>query len=283
MHGLISLVDVGAEGFIAYLWDMRDEHVYLYGEWLVEEGVPERGKGQRPLVASLLNVDSSLLNPGDNNIDPRINVVVTVSQAPQLTNPDVRAVLNLPRPRKIHYCISGDLANDSLAGPANSIGSVIGKPAQLSGIRIFEYTFSDPDKVTLTSDDGIVLWNCPESRLLVPVDNRNIAVLHFYDEPAESFPDEDTAQKHNQEEFNLSFKFLGVQLELVKQPGPILPVPLIPGLLPGEVDSLDQREIFALEAMFRARTGNNAPASKKGGNGGGQVCSPAHAVVVPGK
>lgn len=279
LHGLISLVDIGSDGFIAYLLDMKDEHVYMYGDWLTEQGIPTRGKGQRPLLASLQGVDAATRNQGTNTIDPTMNVVVQVPKAPPIIDPRVRAVLNLPRPQNIHYCISGTLLPNSLKGTTGSIVNLVATPPQLSGIRIFEYSFADASKVQLSSDDGTnKLWTCPVPRLLAPVDNKNIAVLHVYDEPKERFPDEDTATKHNQDEFNLSFAFLGVPLELVKVAQDVIPAGHIPGLHPGELDSLDQREVFVLNIMFKVRCGQDPQPDKKT-TGGGQVCSPAHAIV----
>ncbi|HEX3093539.1 MAG TPA: hypothetical protein VHW72_12995 [Candidatus Angelobacter sp.] len=279
LHGLISMVDIGAGGFIAYLLDMKEDHVYLYGDWLTEQDFPTRGKGQRPVVASLQGVDAAMLNQGTNTIDPALNVVVKVQKAPPITDVRVRAVLNLPRPQNIRYCISGTLLPNSLKGAAGPITSLVATPPRLCGIRIFEYTFDDATKVQLLAEDGTKLWACPEAKLLAPIDNKNIAVLHVYDEPKDRFPDEDTATKHNQDEFNLSFAFLGVPLELVKVPQDAVPAGPMPGLDPGELDSLDQREAFVLNIMFKVRCRQDPPPSK-GSGGGGQICSPAHAVVT---
>src|SRR5689334_16860490 len=164
LHGAICLVDVGASGFKAYLIDMGDEHAYLYGDWLFEKLIPQKAKGQWPLEANLEGVDSSPKVIGQNTLDPNENVIVNISAPPSEPYPNNRALIYLPRPRKIYNFVSGKLAANSILGTKDDIKKIEGNPVDVSGIRVFEYTFTDKDKVALFDDteDGIALWTPPE-------------------------------------------------------------------------------------------------------------------------
>src|SRR5229473_5533224 len=77
LHGLISLIDIGADGFIAYVVDIGAEHKYLYGNWLTESDIPKKEEGGPPLYATLLGVEK-----GHSDIDCKKNAVLKVSRLP---------------------------------------------------------------------------------------------------------------------------------------------------------------------------------------------------------
>jgi len=270
LHGLISLVQVNNSGFLAHLIEMGDEHQYLYGNWLLEEEVPRRGNGQMPLVAQLSGVD-----PGTQGLDPNFNLVVHVSPIPADTDPRVRAVIRLPLPRDIHYFISGTVSPGVITGPASSVTKIVGQPDQLSGVRVFEYTFQDQGKVLLAAEDGTTLWSCPP---LAVLPDRNVAVLHIYDEPGKTLP---ANSDHNVREFNESTGFLGVPLQLTKTVQALTGLPgqnAIPGLFPGETATLDMRAVFVLDQLMNHRPQKLSSPKVTGGPGsGGQVCSGGNA------
>src|ERR1051326_3921475 len=96
-HGLITLIDTKENGFRAHLLEIGDVHKYLLGNWLEDADIPMRKKGADPLSATLDNVDT-----GTAQLDPNLNAVFKLDALPNDTEKDVRAVLRLPRPRKIH-------------------------------------------------------------------------------------------------------------------------------------------------------------------------------------
>src|SRR5258708_7968312 len=73
LHGLITLVDVGRDGFLAYLLYRDDEHVYLYGDWLFEKEIPQPSLGLWPLEATLTNVIAFPAKDGENTLNPTQN------------------------------------------------------------------------------------------------------------------------------------------------------------------------------------------------------------------
>jgi hypothetical protein len=216
----------------------------------------------------------------------------------------VRAAIGLPRPRKIHHFILGDLAPGALAGDT---GSLVEVPTQISGIRVFEYGFSNSSQVRLQAGPNNVLWQCPKP---APVLNTSVAVLHIYNEPGEEMPHQQAAD-HNLQEFNRTLSYLGAKLTL-KVPGKVRSqnsISLPDGLLFDEVAALDRRHCFAVKLIHDLRqvinfnTEIELSKSEKtlisenfrklltelfgiirGGGGGGtgsQVCGGANALVGP--
>jgi hypothetical protein len=286
MHGFISLVDTGGkeDAFLAYVLDMGDEHAYLYGDWLYEEEFPLRMPGQLPLMLELQGVDSYSPN-AKNTLDTKVNVVVEVAEVPYLDNSAILAVIQMPRPRAIYYAISGDIQKDSLKGTVDDIGKIQGKPEQVSGIRIFVYTCPDFKKVQLISqltNDTDPLWHAPKLTEGNPAKfpDRNVFVLHIYDEPPITMSTED-AQAHTMEEFNKSLEMMNVAVQMTKKAGPLeLPNPLPPdleGLISEELSTLNIRRRLVLGLLNEARGG--CPEEDTGGGTGGQVCSGAHGVL----
>jgi hypothetical protein len=225
LHGLISLVDVGDDGFIAYALEIGTAHRYLYGNWLTEQEIPVRPQGGQPLIAELTGVDS-----GEETLNTNFNVVVQVDKAPDVDHDDVRAVFKLPRPSKIHHFVAGTLAN-ALQG---TLKPIAGKPVALSGIRIFEYTFQDSGDVHLTQASGTEpLWMCPGA-VRAKGQTLKVAVLHIYDQPGEDMLDH---TQHTLDEFKKSAAFLGTDITLSNAviAGP--QTSSLPGLLPAETTS----------------------------------------------
>jgi len=262
LHGLISLVDVGGSGFIAYALEMGDDHRYLYGNWLTEHEIPQRQQGAQPLIAELTGVD-----PGTATLDTSKDVILKSVTAPDVDHQDVRAVFRLPRPLKIHYLVPGKLPAGNLQGDVNR---VVGKPTALSGLRVFEYTFAESGKVHLTQASGTTpLWLCPGP---VPVKSQNfkLSVLHIYDQPGEELLGH---LKHTKDEFKKSAAFLGADLSLdqaVKTTtDPIIP---LPGMLMGETVCLSRREDAVLNILATDREGV-APNPGTGGCSGTGVCA----------
>jgi len=187
-HGLISLIDITGDGFIANLLEIAGDHAYLAGDWLLERPV---APGSR---AKLSGVDS-----GTAKLDPKRNPVVRgLTKPPALDPRFIRAQIFLPRPKAIHYFRSGTLDRASVTQTA---GTLQLDPAfeQLSGIKVFEYEFPDIAKVGLSGD---IEWK--------PTDTvgseRPSCAIHIYDEPAAALAH---AQAHNIREFRLSAEVLG--------------------------------------------------------------------------
>lgn len=271
LHGLISLVDSGKNGFKAYILDMGDEHEYLYGNWLVEDTIPLRSKGQAPLRAALQGVSA-----GKAKLDTKFNLVVAIKNLPGDNDPSLRAVIDLPRPKTIHHFISGSIASYAITGSTSAIGMIVDEPGQVSGVRVLEYEFEEQGKVILVPDLGTPLWSCPQ---LASVKDRNIAVLHVYNEPGDPLPN---ARAHSIAEFNQSAAFLGVQIALAKAAQMLLPAQgqiSIPGLLPGETAALDQRKTRVINMVRDDRTKTPAIDDPGGGGTGGQICSAVNGLV----
>lgn len=281
LHGLISLVDEGKKGYIAFLLEMGEEHRYLYGDWLLEDvipprrtdPIPERGEDQTPLEATLTGVKHVGPEVPASQLDPQFNAVLKVAAAPSFNHPAVRAIFGLPRPRRIYYFICGKVGPNSFTvKPSEFINNK--PPDFVSAIRLFEYEVLT-DKhgrplAKLVSKDRNYLWICP-SLAKVKKTHNSIAVLHIYDEPGLRSPD---PKGHNLREFDRSIAFLGKDGTL--QTPTTDPIsfphgqPRIHGFLPGELNSLDQRESNVEILLNQTRTGKISADST---GSGGQVCS----------
>jgi hypothetical protein len=284
LHGFISLIDVGDDGFVGLVLDMGDAHAYLYGDWLFEQTLPVRAPGQFPLHLGVEGVDSYKKDESKNTLDSSKNVVVKLDSFPSLPNPSVRALLFLPRPRQIYYAISGTIDPNSIQGTKWDIGRIQGTPAEVSGVKVFEYTCKTFEAVKLVhyTNDTNPYW-CPTPDHVVELVSKRIAILHIYDEPQKTMlPDE--AAQHTVDEFNASLKVLGVQVQLTKKADDHVTLPSpIDGLLLEELDTLDKRSLLTLDLLNQQRAqGANDNTNPIGGGTGGQVCSGAHAVITPG-
>src|ERR1041385_2607971 len=277
LHGLISLVDNNGTGFIGYALDMGDDHVYRFGNWLDEQEIPKRVDGYAPFDATLLNVDPFPVAQPLLRLDPELNVVLKLNAPPPIRSRNVRAIFRLPRPRAVYHFISGTIQNGSLQGSQQAQDALLKTPKQVSGIRIFEYTFQNFASVALvqTGTDGSAgtLWNCPQP---AQIEGKMVSVLHIYDEPLKPFSTDEEIANHNLDEFNLGFGLFGIDMKLTKLPSGIVAAPAqphIPGLIDGETASLDQRSDSVITMLHRVRGKENlALPGKPGGGTGGQVC-----------
>jgi hypothetical protein len=284
LHGLITLIDVKEKGFLAHVLEIGSDHQYLMGDWLQEAEIPEREKGRAPLQASLTNVD-----PGTATLNPDTNAVLKLESLPPDTSSEVRAVLRLPRPRKIYNFVVGKLPKGALAGDVKRLVRV---PEQISGTQVFEYTFQDKGQVALVSDSGRALWKPkalavttdPAASDEAPARKLSVAVLHVYDEPGIRLPGNALRdlEDHNRREFRLSSIFLHSDLDLVKnmaQPEDFNRDAIPPGLLPGEVTNLEERVASVLPIVLGLRQGSASGASAGGGSSG-PVCGGMQAQLM---
>jgi hypothetical protein len=277
IHGLVTLIDVKEKGFLAHMLEIGDEHEYLLGDWLEEAAIPERKTGKEPLRATLTQVDS-----GPAQLDPGQNAVLKLNSVPADTSSNVRAVLRLPRPRKIYNFVRGKLRANALNG---DLSRLVRTPNEISGVAVFEYTFQDKERVALVTDSGTGIWK-PKGLAFVSVPGGDlaVAVLHVYDEPGIRLRGdaiEDMAG-HNRREFKLSSEFLASNLELVKDtetPFLLLKDDVPPGLLPGEVTNLDERDQSVFAIVLGLRQGN-ASGAAAGGGSAGPICAGMHAQLM---
>lgn len=278
LHGLITLVDTG-KAYIAYLLEMGDEHRYLYGNWMIEDSISRRRDGQNPMVAVLKGVHHG--RGPTSELMPELNAVLKIKKVNPISDSRIRAIFYLPRPQKIHHFVCGKLFKNSLKiDPGEFVNST--PPTFLSAIRIFEYEIvmgREGPRARLVSRDRSPLWTCP-ALAPIPSTNRKVAVLHIYDEPGFSLNDE-SAKKHNLQEFKLSMEFLGKSQTLTKVTGMAISrpkgQPSVPGLVTGETGTLDQREQQFLQFLVDARSGSEF--SQDVGSGG-PVCSGGNAKVM---
>jgi len=115
----------------------------------------------------------------------------------------------------IYYYTCGDARNIIDGDRSKLVNGVF--PSFISETRVFEYTFADSQKPQLLAGDppvGDPLWRLPDD--LAPAGNRNVAKLHFYDEPGEPFDDDSVAEQHARDEFALGTKRLGLPLTLTE-------------------------------------------------------------------
>lgn len=288
LHGLISLVEISNGGFDAYMIDMGTDHRYLFGSWLLESDIPARNEdtGQDPLVFTLDSVDTAAPT-ADNTLNPDLNLIISVNKPLPPNLPRVRAVAHLPRPRKIYYFICGKITPGTITGEVNKLVQV---PTGISGVRVFEYTFADGVKPQLFAGNPPqppqkAVWTCPDD--LAQVGNRQVATLHFYDEPG-MILDPGVAQTHNRDEFTQSAEILGAKISLAKDPGAALPIPPITqtdihtlGVLQEEIAPLGGRPRVLLGFQFGKRTGGQPlpqPRDTSAG-GGGPICGGGNARV----
>lgn len=287
-HGLFCLMENCWDDFTACMLDMQDEHKYLYGNWLFEKPVPPRAPGQKPWDVKLYGVTASPILPTGNNVlDPDKNMIYhyPLGQAPPLSHADVRAIIRLPRPRQIHYFVPGNLAPDALRGTANAMAQIPQIPKCLYNIRVFEYTYDDIQAVYLgptTTEPGygpshLYLWR-PGTPVILPGKNKQVSVLHLYDEPAQVFSDEKAAA-HGLLEFNKSLAFLGAAAQLTATATPTdvnaCPNSLTPdGLISPELSTLSLREVLVGELLKGLRTQKDGGSGDgSGGGSGGPICT----------
>jgi hypothetical protein len=253
MHGLICLVDEGpGGGFIAYLNDMGSEHKYFCGDFLAEKEIPVTGTGYAQYL-ELVNVAGNI---NGNTLDPSQNAVVNLPYAPESTA-NIRAAIGLPRPLDICHFIQGTLAPKAFAG---NIKRLVKPPQTITGIRVFQYSFSDYHCVRLQDGPHNIIWECPKPVCIKDKDGNplHIAVLHIYNEPLEEMPHPQAAE-HNLREFNQTLSYLGAPDLQLKIPGHVItpsstsPHPLL-AVLPEEVSALDHRHAYIVSLIPHFRT-----------------------------
>lgn len=285
LHGLISLVEISGGGFDAYMIDMGADHRYLFGTWLLEKEIPQRNEdiGQDPLVFMLDSVNAATPTP-DNTLNPDLNLIIGLNKEQHLPPnlPRVRAVAHLPRPRKIYYFLCGSVAPGSITG--DGVKKLVKVPSTISGVRVFEYTFADGVRPQLLAGNpatSTAAWTCPDD--LAMVGDRQVATLHFYDEPGVILG-QLRGQAHNSDEFSQSSAILGAQLNLSKATAAARPLPPVNqtdigtlGILEEEIDPLGLRNELLLDFQFKERTGQERPGSRVG-TGGGPICGGANAL-----
>lgn len=283
LHGLICVVDVGKEGYIAHVLDMGDEHKYLLGDWLQEIDLPGRPRGFPPRRSNLLGVDCAPQSQ-QNVLDCTNNAVIQLTDQPSDESADVREVIRLPRPRCVHPFIRGTVQQGGISDPGGALKEA---PSYLSGILVFEYTFPRPRFLRLEEDpdeagNRSILWRASApARVSLKDRTLNVVVLHVYDEPPGKAP-QDVAEGHSAREFHLSCNFLyGQGLDLVLPTTTRLRDKLdrVPGLLRGEIVNLNDRSRFVAEMLLDVREGVIVP-HDIGGGSGGPVCGGAHGEVV---
>jgi hypothetical protein len=284
LHGLVCLIDDGKDQFIGDLIDMGSDHEYLCGDFLYENQIPNG------TTLTLRGVDGAMAKSDENKLDSTLNAVVKIAHVPDQDNYYQSRII-LPRPNKIKYYIQGTLTKGSLNDPKNELQQP--PPDIISGIRVFEYSFTDSRDMHVSTETGDMFWNCP-----APVTFKDsstgevvsVAALHIYNEPPSVLP---YAGKHNKDEFNFTVSYLGAQVRLASPAVTQLnnyrpPV----GMIPEELHALDVRQEMIQELMKILRpmgsaagpisfkldwTPNRLKADAAGGGGGTQVCGGANA------
>jgi hypothetical protein len=274
LHGLICLVDTKTE-FVAYLLDMGSQHSYLCGNFLTEKDIPGPDIGANPLEGTLQGVDPVQAVPDENTLNQDLNAVVKMRSVPPTTNRGLHVSIHLPRPKKIYYFICGYVDRGSISGDTTELFKI---PKMISGIRVFEYTFSDPTNLLVNLNNDTTLWTCPN-----PLPHPNVTSLHIYNEPPIPFQTTAAAAAHNVFEFNESGRLLGTSCRLTKAADDIIAAAPgqdpISGLLPAETASLDTRDdTFAkFLASIRLRI---VPRVDFGGGAGSQVCGGMNGQII---
>jgi hypothetical protein len=267
LHGLICLIDIGKAGFLAHMLDVGDVHKYICGNWLLERDIRVHRISKAPVRMQLVGVE-----PGNARLDEGLNFIVKLSAVPNPYPVPLRAIITLPRPRHIYYFNQGAVSHTSCQG---NVSRFTRFPTVVSGLRVFEYRFSDYTKVALTNEYGRSIWDCPPPAP-IPEIGRVVSTQHIYDEPQEEVP-----AGHNLQEFNNSLAFLGVQdcQLLDSNTEPKINDLILPGALPGETSTLDSRDPDVLQLLFQARRRELFEALDVGSGGGGPVCGGANGVL----
>jgi hypothetical protein len=273
LHGLITLVDVNKLGFLAYMLDVGEDHRYLCGNWLLEREVKANPPQSYPILMDEVKASPPQPYPtrmqlvgvhaGHAKLDEGLNFIVKLSAQPNSPEIPLRAVITLPRPRKIYYYNQGLMHKECCGGTTSRFSKY---PTVVSGLRVFEYRFDDYREVALVNEHGRCIWECAKP---APSGRKNVATVHIYDEPQEGLSGD-----HNLREFNLSLKFLGVtDIELRDSSAERQINDLVlPGVLAGETSTLDERDPAVVRMLFQARRHKIFDFSDAGGAGGTQVC-----------
>jgi hypothetical protein len=278
LHGLVCLIDDNRKHFTADLVDMGEDHAYLCGDFLAEEPIVNGSE------LTLLGIDPANIS-SKNQLDPQKNVAVKLTDIPYSNN-YYYCRLNLPRPVDITYYINGTLNSADLPDLYKELQDT---PKQIAGIRVFEYTMISPNDVRLQDNDsGEIFWQC-QPQYLATTKNLNVAVLHVFNEPAETL---DGAAKHNKDEFNFTLSYMDARLRMV-QPAIVQDNDLPPeGIRMEELYALDRRDELVQKLMKSLREGTTlssftASSLKSvsvfggGGAGGSQVCGGANGIILP--
>ena len=266
LHGLICLVDVGKLGFLGYMLDVGKDHKYLCGNWLLEKEVKEQN-GCSPLQMQLVGVQA-----GEAKLDEGLNFIVRLSAHPNPSQVPLRAVITLPRPKHIYHFNQGEVRHTSCSGETSRFSRF---PTIVSGLRVFEYRFENYRNVALLDNYGHCVWECPPPAHVEDL-RRVVATVHIYDEPEKEVPAE-----HNLQEFNTSLQFLGVNTVTLLDSNTIPKVNdlILPGVLPGETSTLDERDPDVLKMIFQVRRGELFEARDAGSGGGSPVCGGANGTM----
>jgi hypothetical protein len=266
LHGLVCLIEDPAKDFTGYLIDRGHEHVYVAGNFGTEKPI---GSNQ---VLTLVNV-----TPGAKRLDPTKNAVLSKAQPKRGSVFDQSSII-LPRPDDILHFVCGLVVDGlTLVDPNTELA---GPPTFISGTRVFQYTFTDFNKVQLVAHDGSVFWQCPRPTV---VGNLAVAVLEVYNEPPHDLGT--TAAAHNKKEFNDSLLFIQAKKVQLLTPGffPQDVDSLPPGLTEDQVCSLDVRSVVIAHLKGKKTKGSDFAAqfgkNEDGGGGGTQVCGGANGIL----
>lgn len=219
LHGLVTLVET-QDDFKAYLISMTTEHRYLGGTWLAEREIPKGAKGTLKGVI-----------PGTAGLLPKEHPLLKISELPDPTHTNVRAVLTLPRPRAVHYLNRGTI--DIVAGNKEKLADT---PDTVSALRILEYGIETDYDSVFIQDLGLD-WVCGRSFTTFP-NGSQVASLHVFDIPMGAVSD-----THHVDEFALSSRVLGTPLVISNAiPSDVENNDLPPGVTELELLGLDERQ-----------------------------------------
>jgi len=222
----------------------------MAGDWLSEKAIPGGFNGALRGVTA-----------GSQRLACGRNAVAKLrGSLPDATDRRVLARIELPRPQDIVHFRKGSIAPANINDPSNRL---IEKPPILSGLRVFVYTFSDRLNVFL-SNGATKFWTCPD---LAELSDRHVAVLHIYNEP---HTEPSNPQQHSVDEFNLSARFLGLDVTISSPALGNMGEP-IPGLLPGEPECLARRDELIQELLLKVRSGLRLGSGS--GGCGSEVCA----------
>ena len=264
-HGLVTLVEGPGDEFHAYALNMRGDHQYRLGNWLLETDLP------RGFSATLRGVSASPKTAA-NSLDPTLTPTILVTALPDAKDERIWASLTLPRPRKIHYLRLGDAV---VSNPAK----LIAPATKVCGLTVFEYAVTTAfDYIELASPDGFQRYWQSSSFTEFP-NHAKVATLHLIDSP----PDQPVSAMHSQDEFALSTSLFGqMTVQLVGPPKDLAMQPdLPPGLSALELSSLKSRPKLVDHLVDFARTARFSSSQPLNGEGCKSCCSACNASFTP--
>jgi hypothetical protein len=257
LHGLVCLIEDPANDFTGYLINQGNVHVYMAGDFLLENPIPPK---------ALLNLKG--VNPGNKKLDSTKNAILAKTNPTRSRAVEQRRIV-LPHPTDILHFVCGDVEGvlQDLEGELKTP-----PPTVISGTRVFQYSFTDYHDVCLVPDGSTKpFWQCPPPDM---VGNLAVAILEVYNEPPHDM-DQDlpgSAAIHNLQEFQDSLDFMQARSVTL----------LLPALDKEEhVCSLDirdqvlaqrRKEVEKNDFIFRY-------GKMEGGAGGTQVCGGANGIL----